>query len=233
MSKLCIIAVDYEDHVPRTNLSNLDIEDSIPTGKNVSDIKVTSIHRGLQSLRNQTSNDFDFIICHDGPKKRTYDEEDISLSDIGSSLTVINTPERNNDWGHSSRDFALRYAISNNIGEYYLIFNIDNVLKRDAVSKITEHINSFSDAKVLICPIIQTKIGIFGSKEMFWNPMILTGLPPKYTFIDVMQLIAHRDVWTSVNFWYDKSQASDGYIYENICNKYNYIYMPYIIGHNY
>ena len=84
--KFGIIAVDYENHVPRQGMID-----------------------GLQSIANQTYKNFDIVICHDGPKAKPYSEE-IDFAGMGLSPHIINTPNWMGEWGHYSRDLALTYA---------------------------------------------------------------------------------------------------------------------------
>jgi len=207
--RLCVIAVDYEHHVPRHHDDNI--------------INSTSIRRGLKSLQDQTFKDFNIVICHDGPKDKSYSEEGLNLDEMGLSGVVINTPQRNSDWGHSSRDLAMRTAYANNLGEYYIQFNIDNEFFPDAFEEINKAIEE-NDEKVFIFPVHHWK---------HLGGAVMPGVPPEVNYIDVMQLVAHKDVWKDINFWYDKWSASDGIIYQEICKKNKWKQVPVCLGHNF
>ena len=207
MKKFCIIAVDYENHVPRDENNQYK----------------TSIFKGLTSLSNQTFKNFNVVICHDGPKSKTYEEEGINLEAYGFDYSVINTPERMSDWGHSSRDFAMRYAYENELGEYFIQFNIDNEFFPNAFEIINNYINDFQ-SQVFTFQVHHWKAaggGIFPAD----NPVVCG--------IDCMQLVAHRNIWKEINFWYDRSGCSDGEIYKNICNTYHWVPIHSCLGHNY
>jgi hypothetical protein len=186
MKKFCIIAVDYEYHVPRTG-------------------KTPSIQTGLQSIANQTFRDFNIVICHDGPKEKTYEEEGIDFKALGIEPILINTEKRMNDWGHSSRDLAMKYAYENNLGEYYIQFNIDNLLYKNALEYLNNEIDK-TTKNIFLFSIIHHVIGA-----------VVSGDRPVFHKTDALQVVAHRDVWKECGFWEDKRYDSDGYIYTSMC----------------
>jgi hypothetical protein len=204
MKKFCIIAVDYEHHVPRGE-------------------QKPSIQTGLQTLADQTFKDFNIIICHDGRKDRTYEEEGIDFKKLGIEPIIANTHPRMNDWGHSSRDLAMKLAYEKNLGEYFIQFNIDNFFNNDALEILNNTINS-SDKKVFIFPVFHHK---------YKGGVVLSGIPPVLYNIDAMQLVAHRDIWKANNFWYNKRDISDGILYEDICKKNEYEHIPITLGENF
>lgn len=181
-----------------------------------------SIKYGLKSLEDQTFKDFHVIIAHDGPKSNTYQEEGILSDETNFDFTVLNTPLEMGDYGNWSRDMAMRYAYENNLGEYYIHHNIDNEFFPHALQTISDAIDNSED-----------KIFIFQEYHHKDGGDILTGIPPVLFKIDCMQLVAHKDIWKEVNFWYDKHPLSDGYIYEELCKKYSWTEIPFCLGHNY
>jgi hypothetical protein len=207
--KFCVIAVDYEHHVPRSHDDRF--------------IDSTSILRGLKSLGLQTFKDFNVVICHDGPKQVSYEAEGINFKEIGIDPYVINTQHRMADWGHSSRDMAMRYAYENNLGEYYIQFNIDNEFFPNAFQVLSDAIDN-SDNKVFIFPVHHWKAA---------GGNIFKGIPPRLCNIDAMQLIAHKNIWKSVNLWYNKEAMSDGIIYQDICERFSWTEVPECLGHNF
>ena len=194
MPKFSVIAVDYENHVPRQGM----IE-------------------GLKSLADQTFKDFELIICHDGPKKVPYEEE-IDFKELGLSPIIINTPQHFGNWGHSSRDLAMRHAN----GEYFIQFNIDNKFYPNALETINNCIEETS-SNVVIFTIIHHKEG----------GRVFSGLPPSMSYIDCMQLVAHRKIWQEIEYWYDLTFASDGNIYSRIGREYPYVHIEKCLGENY
>ena len=227
MKKLCVIAVDYEHHVPRDE----------------NNIFRTSIFKGLQSLADQTFKDFDLIICHDGPKEKTYEEEGLDFEKMGLSPIILNTPERMNDWGHSSRDYAMRYAYENNIGEYYAIFNIDNYFEPWAFSRIAKEIKH-TNSKIILFPVKHYKAFVGqvlnpDPHEPLNSKMHSAGIyflkaNPFAKNIDAMQLVAHRDIWKKNNFWWNKDFCADGIMYNIMCMKDGYSNIKnQCLGHNF
>jgi Glycosyl transferase family 2 len=193
--KFSVIAVDYDQHVPREGMKN-----------------------GLKSLSIQSFKDFELIICHDGPKSVPYEEE-VDFAALGLDPIIMNTPERMNNWGHSSRDLAMRQAT----GEYFIHFNIDNIFFPNAFKKIADKLDS-----------VDEEIVIFGIRH--WKAAggaIFTGVPPRHCFIDVMQLVASARIWKEIGYWYNLEATSDGMIYEDMCNKYPWVTIPNMLGDNF
>ena len=202
--KFGIIAVDYEHHVPRNGM----IE-------------------GIKSISEQTYKNFDVFICHDGQKSKPYSHEFANVK-ISFNAYYLNTIRRMNNWGHSSRDFAMRFACANTDCDYFLHFNIDNYLFPNALNQINETIMA-TNTKVVVFSINHYKL----NKVRSVNPRYFPGVPPRRYNIDAMQLVAHKDVWREVGFWFKKYEQSDGEIYETICSKNRWEHIDEVLGNNY
>ena len=217
MTRFCVISRDYEHHVPREH--------------NPEDVTSTSIHRGLASLGNQTFKDFNVLICHDGPKEKTYEQEGIYFEKLGIQPYVLHTSKRNGVWGHASADYAMRFAYEHNLGDYYIQHNIDNEFFPEAFQKINNALNRMEE-KIVIFQIYHWKIyPPTQHLKAVDNP--LTGLPPRRQHIDAMQLVAHKDIWREVGFWHSTEEEADGIIYEDMCKRFPYRYMPIVLGQNF
>ena len=219
MTKFSIIAVDYENHVHRQGMVN-----------------------GLKSLAEQSFQDFELIICHDGPKQISYEKE-INFKELGLSPIIINTPQHMGNWGHSSRDMAMRQAS----GEFFIHFNIDNLLYPNCLEKINNKIEE-TNSKIIIFSIIHHKINALrrgyilnqcaeGWVAESWVPedktLFFTGIPPVYCNIDALQLVAHRKIWENNDYWNDYHEQSDSKIYERFCKENEYVHIPDILGENF
>jgi glycosyltransferase involved in cell wall biosynthesis len=194
--KFSIIAVDYEKHVPRDGF-----------------------RKGIESLANQTFKDFELIICHDGPKEVPYSDE-IDFKALGLNPTIIHTSHHLGEWGHPSRDLAMRQAN----GEFFIQFNIDNVFYPEAFEKINNKLNE-TNVGIVIFQVLHFKMN--GGVVPF------TGIPPVVTHIDAMQLVAHRDIWKESGYWYRNDFCADGYIYQEMCSKHPWAELPEVLGDNY
>lgn len=212
MKKFCILARDYEFHVPRDHDEN--------------DPKSSSIFRGLKSLANQTYKDFDLIICHDGPKEKTYEEEGIDFKELGLDPIIMNTPNRVQDYGHSSGDLAMQYAYQNNLGEYYIQFNIDNEFFPNALEILNNEIERHTE-KLFVFAINHWKIPGREGLRFIGVPVIVGN-------VDAMQVVGHRDIWKEINFWHSKHpQLADGIIYEDMFKRFDWAELPYCLGNNF
>ena len=84
MAKFAIIVVDYENHVPRNRA-----------------------YDGLLSILNQTYQEYEIFLCHDGPKKNSYIQEfkhyqdEIDFEKFKDKFHFFETTKRMNNWGHS------------------------------------------------------------------------------------------------------------------------------------
>jgi glycosyltransferase involved in cell wall biosynthesis len=196
MPKFSIIATDYENHVPRDGM-----------------------RRGLKSLLDQTFDDYELIIVHDGPKEVPYSEE-VDLDEFNVPIKIINTPKWLNQFGHPSRDFGMKYAT----GDYFIHFNIDNFLYPECLKEISDKINK-----------TKSKIVIFSIKHFKWDGGRgeFTGVPPIVCNIDGLQLVAHHSVWQMMGGWYDNSYVGDGIIYERMCKVYPWVHINKVLAENY
>ena len=198
--KFGIIAVDYENHVPRGGM----IE-------------------GLKTIINQTYQNFEIVICHDGPKSYPYDQE-AGFYELNIKPHIINTPEWKGEWGHYSRDYAMRYAYENMPDcDYYIQFNIDNQFEPHAFETIKNKIEE-TKSDIIIFTVRHYKA--FGG-----NPF--RGIPPVLCNIDVMQLVAHKDLWAKYDFWYRYEGTSDGFIYQRMCEENIWVNIEECLGDNF
>ena len=198
MPRFTIVAPDYEDWVPRHDMSE-----------------------GIKSLAMQNFQDFELLVVHDGPKRVPYQQE-ADWSVFGDRVRFLNTSQRMNDWGHSSRDLGIRQST----GDYILNFNIDNHLRPYCLEYIDYKIKE-TETPVVIFSILH-----FGQAQEAGQTNF-TGLPPKWGSIDALQLVARKSVWEEINFWHDRRRDSDGYLYEEIASKFHYEHIPHVLAENY
>lgn len=183
------------------------------------------LQQGLLCLENQTYRNFEVLLYHDGPLSRGLPD----LSVFNYDIRFKATRERYNDWGHSLRDLGIKEAK----GEYILHFNPDNILYRFALERINDSIENkdgrypviarengtiFSGNNIVIFPIYLVGIicdGLgFRRTYDINHRFILTGNPPVKYYIDCMQLVMKTDLWRKVGGWRDKSEESDGEMYQ-------------------
>lgn len=189
---------------------------------------------GIDSLKKQSFKDFEVIICHDGPKEKTYEEEGVDFEWL--SPTIINSETRHNDWGHSLRDKMMKMAK----GDWFLHFNIDNILYENCLQEVSNKIDevksTLADYQVM---------GRFEKDDPFsvvfyikhWklypDGSVLRGTPPRLMQIDLLQMVIHRDIWKDIGYWYNKKERSDGVIYEQIGRNYPWTVVSKVLAENF
>lgn len=173
------------------------------------------MREGIQSLKNQTFKDFEVVIVHDGPKEIPYEQE-VDFGDL--DVKILHTPEHMGSWGHYSRKLGMENAS----GEFFINFNIDNLFYYDSFERLDDLFGRIEE-KVIVFQIMYYK---HAGNTPF------KGIPPVHCNIDCMQLVAHRDIWESIGWWYKFDMSSDGMLYQEICEKYPWFEFPNVLGEN-
>jgi hypothetical protein len=195
--------------------------------------------RGIESIHAQTFTDYELLCLHDGP---------LLEPDLDLPCDVYGTETRANDWGHTLRHTGIGHAK----GDYIVHFNVDNILYPNALEEIAKEIrrpprtmpisgeplSPEADANsIVIFPIKAFGLYRVFGRYLTQRPRgeadfceILSGNPPILHNIDAMQLVMRRDLWIAEGGWYDKSECSDGIMYEKFCYKYGYRIVGSILG---
>lgn len=194
------------------------------------------LQRFLDSLKAQTFKDFEVIILHDGPRNH-----DLVVDTTGLNVKWYESLFRANVWGHNLRTYGMTRKAE---GEYYINTNTDNVYYPDSLEKLNAEIEQYSNYKVFINHVkmmgMHKEEHSSGMKRIYYDKerdysvyTILTGDPPIWGNIDLMSLVAHKDVWDSINYWYDLGTSSDGVIYQKMCHLFPYRNTSILIGEHY
>ena len=194
--------------------------------------------RCFASLAAQTCTDFDVLLYHDGPLSRPLPP----LPDCGQGIRVIVTEARANDFGHSLRHRGIQEAS----GDYLLHLNADNLLYVQALATLAAAADApvepapaaemRDNPQVLVFAILMRgrrfngRVGFWRDRHATQTGLIVTGVPPQSGFIDCMQLVASRELWTRIGGWYDRSEESDGLIYEQMIADHGARYVPAVLG---
>jgi hypothetical protein len=193
--KFSIIIVDCDRHTPRD------------TAK-----------RGIDSVMSQTFSDFEVIFVHNGVKKQPYETE-FDLSAL-AKWKAIYIKEEFNDWGNTSRNYGSRVAD----GEYFLFFNIDNLLYPRCLERVNACLEEGKVKKeVVIFTIIHNKNA----------ERILTGNPVLFQHIDCLQVVASRNAWESIGFWHRKEYEADAHLFLELSARYTPFYIEEILAENF
>jgi hypothetical protein len=191
--------------------------------------------RGMNCLLNQTEQNFEVLIYHDGPISRPIPD---IYKNFGDKCKLTITDNRANDWGHSNRDRGIREAT----GEWIVHFNPDNIVYEDLLSEISKLIDDasypvFSTQDNKLCPsqdIIIFPIymvgyyrfglpGFNGARVMSHTDRkyLMNGDPCLFANIDCLQLVMKRNLWLKYGGWYDKRSFGDGVMYERFVREQN------------
>ena len=199
----------------------------------------------LESVIRQSFPLWELILIHDGPRSR-----DLVVKD--KRVMTISTPERRNDWGHSSRNFGLNIAR----GDYIIHCNADNYFYEHCLAIL--YANSLNSKRIIRYKKLASSqvigftenpevliyavkmMGVIGPELDYFqlrsrgselsSQLLLPGWPPKLRSIDAMQLVAKSTIWKEIGGWTDTSKEADGKIFEMIAGKYGYKVIPEILG---
>lgn len=179
---------------------------------------------GLKSLAAQTFQDFELIIVHDGQKPTPIDE----YSKGGAEFTYMETDRHYGvygkeefpagyGWGHHSRKLGMEYAD----GDYIINFNIDNILYPHALETIDKKLRE-TNAKCLV----------FACKHEKFKIDYFSGVPPVMGKVDMLQCVVSRKAWDSIGSWYRFDHSADGFLFQELVQKYGYVHIPEVLGEN-
>jgi len=158
--------------------------------------------RGLASLAEQTCQDFEVVLVHDGPASTDWWGWAVDWwSSVPLHVVIAETGYRLENFGHWSRDLGMRLAH----GDWFVHHNIDNLWRPWAFERIAQAADMDRAAGAVVFPVMHHKIG-----------HVLSGRPVAVNNIDAMQMVAKRDVWHEINYWHDHVHDSDGRLYEEI-----------------
>lgn len=157
---------------------------------------------GLASLAEQTCQDFEVVLVHDGPASSAWYDW---VATLPLRPAVYETGYRLRTWGHWSRDLGMRLAH----GAWFVQHNIDNQWRPWAFERIAAAIDQTPDAGAVVFPVMHHKLG-----------RVLPGQPVEVNFIDAMQMVAKRDVWHEIGYWHDHIDISDGKLYHEIAGRF-------------
>jgi glycosyltransferase involved in cell wall biosynthesis len=179
---------------------------------------------GLRSLKNQTFKDFELVIVHDGPKPTSISEyananPEFTYLETDKHYGVYGTEEfyAGYGWGHHSRDLGMRKSD----GEYIINFNIDNILYPNALEEIDKKLTQ-TGADLLVFACKHEKFGI----EYF------SGIPPVMGKVDMLQCVVSRKAWNSIGGWYRYDHSADGYLFQEMVERYGFVHIPEVLGEN-
>ena len=204
-------------------------------------VDTDTLQRFLDYLKKQNFKDFEVLIMHDGPRKIS-----INLNTDGLDVKFFESVFRGNVWGHNLRTCGMMESS----GEYLINTNTDNIYYPNALQELSDYINTYGDefkvfinhVKMMGLQLVEEKIILgdgntlvqrkikYDKPRDYTKSLILTGDPPVFGNIDLMNLVAHKSIWKNIYYWFDLSVSSDAVIYQKICSLYNYTNTKILIG---
>jgi hypothetical protein len=181
------------------------------------------LQRFLDSLSSQTFKDFECLIYHDGPL----------LTEVSCPYEIRPTPTRANCWGHNLRALGLTQAR----GGYILHTNVDNVYDPNAFQAIFEKLRR-TPVDILITQAVMMGLNRGPGRIWYDSPRdygkcaILTGNPPVYGNVDLMQAVISKRIWDRYG-WFSLVEQADGLIVSQICKENGYACSDIVIGRHY
>ena len=177
----------------------------------------------LAALERYTGADFELVLLHDGPLLRP------------CSQPVVETARRENVWGHNLRALGLQRAR----GIYVIHTNADNVLAPGALG-VLQRVLQQDPCDVLIACARMRGLRRREDDSVYYDEprdysvsTLLTGNPPRFSNIDLMQLIARRDeVWQHMG-WPVRHRAADAFLYARICREFPPKFSSVVIGEHF
>lgn len=204
-----------------------------------------TFERGIKCLLDQTEQNFEVLLYHDGPVSRPIPEV---YKQFGDRCRLMITETRENNWGHSNRDRGIKSAK----GDYIVHFNPDNILYPYCLQQISSVIdnhtypfnknygqNCLISNNIIIFAIYMNGHFRFGSpkfkafrfkKSQSSHRSIFTGDPCVLGNIDCLQLVMKRNLWLTYGGWYNKDDISDGLMYQRFVNDHGARYCSEILG---
>ncbi len=220
-------------HSPKFSVIMVDYEGSVPD---------ETLCRGIQCFKDQSFQDFELLVYHDGPRSRPY-EDIIPSNCLPQNVQFTCSPERRNDWGHSNRNSGIFDAR----GDWIIHTNADNIFYPDALQKLANTIDSESWAlagrkspslnwDAVIFPIIMVGYATYKTRLIRVPEhdeklrLVLSGNPPLSGHIDIMQFVMRREKWLEFGGWKDKRKSSDGFMIKRFAEKIAIHNMTEILG---
>lgn len=173
----------------------------------------------------------ELIVMHDGPT--TWDYK-IIHEHYTFPITVVSTKERTNMWGHPLRTEGMKQSR----GHYILNTNTDNEYEQGLFKKLYDLL-VVTEADVVVGQVKMIGLEYKDGKIFYSTPrdetksLILHGKPLAMGNVDMMQVVIKRSVWEDYGWWKDHREQSDGYIYQEIGERYGYYNVPILFGSHY
>lgn len=175
--------------------------------------------RGILSLAEQTFKDFEIILVHDGPPDDSDDWRSWAANLPPTTVVVSAYATGHHHGAYGVHSITLGMLAAR--GDWFVIFNVENELVPGALNRLAFEAKKNSEVEAMIFGIYHEKLGYY-----------LPGVPAVEGRIDRLQLVGRADMWKEMGWWSDVRDNSDGYLYEEITQTYEWIQIPDCLGLN-
>lgn len=180
------------------------------------------IDRCIRSVNAQSFKDWEHIICSDGFEEnvKTFVEQENEPRRIYKSLC-----KHEGIYANNVRQACLKISK----GEYILFLDDDNIIFPHYLEKMIKALeNTKENIGFSVCRIIH--LGPLSSAHRE-PPTILTGIPVVVQNIDTLQVVVKKQALNSIGGWNTtQGYLADGYTFQDLAKKYEYIEVPEILG---
>lgn len=165
----------------------------------------------LSSLINQTHQNWELILIHDGPAKK--DIKKIVEAADDSRILYLETPERKQGWGHYWRQWALNELKAKRLSkesDYVVITNADNHYAPTFCEHLLQGFSKHPNAVAVYCDqMIHSYTG--------WG---IINCKMQQGYIDCGNVMIRREAATLIGWRDVESHSSDFFYFRDIADKY-------------
>ena len=179
------------------------------------------LERNIRCVNSQTYENWEHVICSDGYEERV---EELVREDNNPKRTYKKMDKHYNNYANEIRQKCLEEAN----GDYIVFYDDDNVIFPHFIEKMLGKLQEApEDTAFTICHIIH--LGPV-PERLGEPPIVLTGQPVIPGNIDSLQVIIKKQALLDIGGWdIETGYMADGYTYQRLAEKYDYVELPEIL----
>ncbi|MFT4261083.1 MAG: glycosyltransferase family 2 protein [Candidatus Woesearchaeota archaeon] len=180
------------------------------------------IERCIRSVKSQTIQEYEHLICSDGFEENV---KKYVKSKKDPKIKYLHLKKHYQDYANKARQHAFTKAKA----DYIIFLDDDNLIFPHYLEKMlnalknTDEKTAFSICKIIHLGPLPEHLGL--------PPQIIKGIPVKVQNVDTLQLMIKKKHLKEIGGWnQDQGYLADGYTYEELAKKYDYIEVPEVLG---